>query len=254
MIDLQTQDVVDYGSIGAAQSLALTPDGERAVVTRPATGEVVTVDVAHGSGTFGQVLGTTTLPPGATPLGVAIAPTGRAAFVTDPGTRLVYRIDIDPLSATRYSVLDEVADTTVALTGGIATSPDGSMLYYGTSDAGVRAVRLPGHAPTFVDQTPSTGGVAVDPAAHEVLFARAGAMGANLFALTVLSDSAFTPQVISLGGDIRDVAYNKDGNAAYAVNSATSQLQMVSVDPDEPELPREDRRGRRPARPRWPSR
>ena len=232
VIDLQTLDVVDYASIGAAQSLALTPDGKRAVVTRPATGDVVTVDVAHGSGTFGQVLGTTTLPSGATPQGVAIAPTGRAAFVTDPGTRLVYKIDIDPLSATRYGVLDEVADTTVALTGGIATSPDGNMLYYGTSDAGVRAVRLPGHTPTYVDQTPSTGGVAVDPAAHEVLFARAGTTGTNLFALTVLSDTTFTPQVVTLGGDIRDVAYNKDGNAAYLVNSATSQLQMLSVDPD----------------------
>jgi YVTN family beta-propeller protein len=234
VIDLQTLDVLDYGTVGAAQSLALTPDGKRAVVTRPATGDVVTVDVAHGSGTFGQVLGTTTLPAGATPQGVAIAPTGRAAFVTDPGTRLVYRVDIDPLSATRYCVLDEIADTTVALTGGIATSPDGKMLYYGTNDAGVRGVRLPGHVPMFVDQTPSTGGVAVDPAAHEVLFARAGAMGANLFALTVLNDTSFTPQVIPLGGDIRDVAYNKDGNAAYVVNSATSQLLMVSVDPDDP--------------------
>ncbi|HVP15116.1 MAG TPA: Ig-like domain-containing protein, partial [Terriglobales bacterium] len=231
VVDLQSRHVTEYSAIGQAQSLGLTPDGKRLVVTRPAAGDVATVDVSHGSGTFGQVLGTTVLPSGSAPQGVAITPTGRMACVTDPASRVLYKIDIDPLSATRFGVLDEVSDTTIVLNGGIASSPSGTMLFYGTSNAGVRRSPLPGHSCVFLDGTSCTGGVAVNPGANEVLFTRAGPLGAELLAVTVVNDSTYTPQVVALGGDPRDAAYNRDGNAAYVVNSLTNQLQMLDTNP-----------------------
>ncbi|HMA46317.1 MAG TPA: Ig-like domain-containing protein, partial [Frankiaceae bacterium] len=231
VVDLQSGQV-QLEAIGAARSLALTPDGRRAVVTRTTSADVVVVDVAYGSGTFGQVLGTTPLPDGARPAGVAIAPTGRVAWVTDPALRMVHQIDIDPLSVTCYSVMGEAADSVVSMGDGIAVSPAGGAVYYASSNAGARVVRLPGGSPGGASSIVSSGGVAADPAADEVLFADAGLLGSSVLAVTVTGDSAFASTTRFMGGEVRDVAYGRDGNTAYLVNAATNQLQMISTDPD----------------------
>jgi YVTN family beta-propeller protein len=230
-LDLSTYQVL-VSDIGAAQSLALTPDGRRAVVTRPASGDVVTVDVHHGSGTFGQVIGRTPLPPGANPRGVAIAPTGRMAFVADPGARLIYKIDLDPTSATLDSVVDEISDSIAILNGSLAVSPVGDALFYGAHNLGARLVRIPGHTPEAVGPSPATvqGGVAVDPAAMQVLYAGVGSLGAELLSSLYPLDPLSGETKVVLGGTVPDVAFGADGRSAYAVNSMFDQVQMVDTD------------------------
>lgn len=232
-IDLSTL-AVTYSDIGAAQSLAVRSNGDSLVITRPASGDVVVVDVRTGSGTRGQVVGGASLPAGAAPSGVALDPAGRSAFVTDPATRVVYRIDTDPRSATRNQVLGEGSDSTAALSGGIAVTPDGAGALYGTLNLGARYLERAGIGPSPFNAASGAGGVAISPGGMEALFAGTGIGGSSLTAVSLENLTLPTSWPIFLGGEIRDVVFGPDGKSAYAVNSTFNQVQVVDVDSTSP--------------------
>jgi YVTN family beta-propeller protein len=228
-IDLSTL-AVTYSGIGDARTLAVRSNGDSLVITRPASGDVVVVDARLGSGTRGQIVGTTTLPDGATPSGVALDPAGRNAFVTDPALHVVYRIDTDPRSATRNQVVGEVSDSAAALSGGIAVTPQGAGVLYGTLDAGAHYLTLPGNESEALNVPSNTGGVAVAPGGVDALLAGTGAGGSSLTVVSPMGSTNPWSGPIFLGGEVRDVIFGPDGKSAYAVNSVFNQIQMVSFD------------------------
>jgi len=230
-IDLSTL-AVTYSDIGDARSLAVRSNGDSLVITRPASSDVVVVDVRQGSGTRGQIVGSASLPAGAAPSGVALDPTGRNAFVTDPASRVVYRIDTDPRSVSRNQVVGEVSDSAAALTGGIAVTPDGTGALYGTLNLGARYLERAGIEPSPWNVASGAGGVAVAPGGLQALFGGTGAGGSSLTAVWLEDPTSATKLSwpIFLGGEVRDVVFGPDGKSAYAVNSMFNQIQLVDMD------------------------
>jgi DNA-binding beta-propeller fold protein YncE len=209
-----------------ARSIALTPDGARAVITRPAGGEVVVVNAARGSGTFGLPIATLAL--GGAPGGVAVAPDGTRAFVTDATGGMVRVLDIDPASVALYSERRQIPMPATALTGGVAVDPRGGTLVLTSSDRGLLAVDLSTDAVVVLNPAPNSGGVAIPPSGAEVL-APGGTLVASLITAS-LPDAISVPGQVILGGAPRDVAVHPQGRSALVVNSLFDELQVVDLD------------------------
>ncbi len=214
-------------SIGAASRIALTPDGARAIVTRPVAGDAVVVDADPLSGTFGQAV--TNIPVAGTPEGIALSPGGRRAYLTDQLIGKAFELDIDPGSATFNSVLREIRLPGALLTAGIGVTPDNTQLLVTTSNAGSRAIEIANDSMVvLLHPGASTGGASATLGGDQALFAGTG--GQVLFS----SLPGGTSSSLALGGSLADLAMSVQGQSAFVVNAQLGLLQVIDVDPASP--------------------
>ena len=217
---------------GNLRGLALTPDGSRAVLGRPGTGDVIVMGTTPGNN-LGLTLAT--IPAGGSPGGVAISPNGRRAYVTDQIADQVHEIDLKPGSLALYTVLRTFTVPGAALTGGIAVSLDGGALALSTSNQGLLSLDVTTDPPvvSVLNPTPNQGGVAIVPSGGEVI-----APGATLSSSLVLAQIPLAgppvPGSVFIGGSPRDVGIAPEGQSAFVVNSQTNELHVVDVDPGSP--------------------
>jgi YVTN family beta-propeller protein len=214
---------------GNLRGLALTPDGARAVVCRPASGEVLVFGASPSN------LGTplAIVPVGGRPGGVGISPDGRRAYITDPLAMRVHEIDLAAGSLAAYTVLRQIQVPGAALAGGVAVSLDGGTLYLSSTNLGLLALDLVSQVMTVQNPTPNQGGVAIVPSGGEVL-APGASFNASLVLIQLQTNAPPIAGQVFLGGSPRDVGITPEGQSALVVNSLTNELHVVDVAPGSP--------------------
>jgi YVTN family beta-propeller protein len=219
-------------SASPARSIAMTPDGNRAVVTHPGSHSVDIVDTKPGSGTLGQPIASVVGLTG--PGGVAVSADGRRAYVVD-GQYEVKDIDLSA-GPSQYTLI-RTRTGSLPLNGAIAVDPTGAGLVLGRSGDSPIVLQETGDT-TFAafggGRSPADGGIAISPDASQFL-------GAGPVAYGVLSWQDITTAVgvqpdfgatgtISVGGQPADVAYAHEGQSAFLVNSQFNSLDVINVD------------------------
>jgi YVTN family beta-propeller protein len=214
---------------GTFRGLVLTPAGDRAVLGRASTGDVMVMGATPGNN-LGVTLAT--VPVGGEPGGVGLSPNGKRAYVTDQQAGVVHELDIDPASLAPYSLLRDITLPGTTLSGGVAVSLDGRTLYLSSSNQGLLSVDLTLDPPvsTVLNPNLTDGGVAITPSGEEIL-----ASGGNFNSSLVFAKFPVlgTPSAgtVFIGGAPRDVAVTPEGQSALVVNSQTNELRVIDVSP-----------------------
>jgi DNA-binding beta-propeller fold protein YncE len=123
--DVKVTDTVSVGAAGdGVAAVAITPDGKRALVAKPAVNKVALVSINGDKVTYDK----RDLPVGIFPYNVVIAPNGKLALTADNGNNgssdgNVDTVSVIDLEANPIRVIDHV--TVGDSTEGLAISPDG---------------------------------------------------------------------------------------------------------------------------------
>jgi DNA-binding beta-propeller fold protein YncE len=123
--DVKVTDTVSVGAAGdGVAAVAITPDGKRALVAKPAVNKVALLTIDNGKATYDK----RDLPAGIFPYNVVITPNGKLALTADNGNNggsdgNADTVTVIDLEANPIRVIDHV--TVGDSTEGLTVSPDG---------------------------------------------------------------------------------------------------------------------------------
>ena len=189
------------------QSVAITPDGLKAIVANVSSNNVTIITLSDNS--------TTTVTVGSGPRGVAITPDGLKAIVSNSSDDNVTIITLSDNSTTTVTVGDSPR--------GVAITPNGlEAIVANNSDGNVTIITLSDNSTTNVTVGTGPRSVAITPNGLKAIVANE--TDDNVTIIT-LSDNSTTN--VTVGDSPRSVAITPDGLKAIVANNSDGNVTML---------------------------